>query len=189
MLQVDGLDLVSPGGLTPAAIALEAGWNLVAWLGQTTDVATALAPIAGAVDTLFTWAPDAGFLRFSPAGPGFLNQVEFLAPGQGVWVLATQAATWNQQGSPAALLDRTVVLGAGFNLVAWTGAEGLSPAEVFDPASAVINAVIDYDAAAPGFRQHFPGAAPFLNTLGGLRFGHALWIDASAPAALDIAAP
>ncbi len=187
--QIDQLALVSPGGLTPTEISLATGWNLVAWLGQTTDVVTALESVADSIDSMFTWAPDVGFQRYAPAGLAFLNAVEVLLPAQGLWVLATQDVVWLQQGSPAALLDRTVILSTGFNLVAWTGTDGLEASSVFEPAVDIITSIFHYDTGAPRFQRYTPGGLAILNSLANLRFGTAIWVVASQEVAFDIAAP
>ena len=78
------------------AVILSQGWNLVGWTGEAVvDVVDATASIAGAFDALFTYdAAARDFRAFSPPGPAFLNTLNTVVAGDGVWIFATRDAVW-----------------------------------------------------------------------------------------------
>lgn len=82
-----------------------------------------------------------------------------------------------------------MILSTGFNLVAWTEADGLEASTVFAPAADIITSVFDYDTVAPRLQRYTPGGLAFLNSLTHLRFGTAIWVVAAHEVAFDIAAP
>ena len=88
----------SRGDLLPA-IQLQAGANLVAWLGEAkVSVVDAVMSLGESVDKFFFWDPaKQGFLSFNPALPdslAYLNTAQTLAFGIGIWLLMEQEATW-----------------------------------------------------------------------------------------------
>lgn len=97
-----GASAIGPGVGQPAPahaqttfdVALVVGWNLVSWLGQETEVEDALGDAAAAVRSVNTFeAGSQSFETFTAGGPGFLNSLEAIVRGAGVWLLAEQAVT------------------------------------------------------------------------------------------------
>ena len=181
------LGLITPGTVETRTVGLGIGWNLTAWLGPGTPVADAVAGLGGALQGLFTWDP-AGqrFLRYQPGGPAFLNTVATLEPGQGVWVLLTADADWDQDFLPGLQQRRSVRLVPGFNLIAWTGPEGLDPTAAFGVDPTVLGGAFTFDGAGQQFRRFQPGGLAALNSLTGLPFGSGLWLQANAAADFSI---
>ena len=78
-------------------VKLESGFNLVMWSGPEMDAAEAVASIGGALLAIFVWDPlGQRFLAYNPSLPGPLNSASTLRYGDGVWVLTSGPATWNQ---------------------------------------------------------------------------------------------
>ena len=76
---------------------LVVGWNLVAWTGNDASVQDALGETLGAVVSVNTFdAATQSFKTSTTDGPAFLNDLDIIAAGAGVWLLAHAAATWEQ---------------------------------------------------------------------------------------------
>ena len=85
---------------TPAArsVALQPGFSLVMWSGpEGTPVAAAVSGMGSALTALWTWdAVRQQFLQYSPDAPAFLNTLDTLDYGDGVWILVSRSVTWPQ---------------------------------------------------------------------------------------------
>ncbi|MEE9278086.1 MAG: integrin alpha, partial [Dehalococcoidia bacterium] len=167
-----------------ASVALERvvelvpDWNLVGWSGATA-VSEATASIAGQFSTLMTWdAAAKAFLRFDAAAPAIVNTLSELNSGDGVWLFVTDpaGAAWTQ---PAISGARSVDLLSGFNLVMWTGPDGMPVADAVAGLGDALNAVFRWDTEADEFLIYGPGRPDFLNTAKTLNSGEGLWIDVS----------
>ena len=186
----DGTAEPPPPGHT---VDIRIGWNLVGWLGPDTPVPDALGDTLAAVASVNTFnAVTQSFQTFTPAGPDFLNSLDILPAGAGVWLLATQATTWDQPGLPdpngelaTAQLGppppRDVPLLPGFNLVAWTGDH---QAPIADALSALqeLDSLFLWDAPTELFLSYGPARLPRLNSAQTLPFGAGLWILMAAAA-------
>ena len=172
------------------AVNLIPGWNLVGWLGPDTPVADALGDTLAAVASVNTFdAATQTFSTFTVGGPDFLNTLDLIPAGAGVWLLATAAATWTQPGLPpsngelatAQITGRDVPLLPGFNLVAWTGDHNA----LIDAAVAGIDGLDSlflWDAPAEVFLSFGPTRPAFLNSATALPFGAGLWMLMTAAA-------
>ena len=175
-------------GTAGRTVELASGWNLVGWTGATA-VADATASIAGQFSALFTWdAAAQAFKSFKPDAPPFLNTLNDLAQGDGIWlhVSAAAGAVWEQ---PALSEARSVQLLAGFNLVMWTGPDATA---VGDALAAIVDSVVavfTWDAASQRFLSFKPGALAFLNSLAELNHGDGIWIQVEADAMWNQPAP
>ena len=104
------------------AVPLLQGWNLVGWTGDATPLST-LTPTLGPFDSLHTFGgPVRRFQSFDDDLPDFLNTLQTLPRGAGVWVFADAPFAWVQ---PIIAVARSVPLFAGFNLVTWTGSSAM----------------------------------------------------------------
>jgi hypothetical protein len=65
-----------PGAASPAGLDLAQGWNSACYPGQTEDVQSATASIAGQYGVLYLLAPSQGWKRFIPARPEISNLAE-----------------------------------------------------------------------------------------------------------------
>ncbi len=169
-------------------VLLRPGWNLVSWSGDVGDGADVAASITGGFTSFFTFDSAAQDFRFlgGPGQPTFLNTLQDVQLGDGVWVFVKDETTWVQ---PQARRLRAVDLVEGFNLVAWTGPDNTPIETALAPIAASVNRASTYDAAAQQFRSWAPGRPDFLNTASLLNYGDGVWIDATAPAVWDQPAP
>ena len=102
----DGVWINVPGGgrwsLAPVTearmVPLLPGFNLVAWTGPDgASVADALEGLGDVAQAVFTWdAATQQFRSFTPGAPAFLNTATTFRHGEGVWVLASRQADWEQ---------------------------------------------------------------------------------------------
>jgi hypothetical protein len=84
------------GAFVSEAMPVYTGWNLLgyhsieSWCipGAVESVESVLDSIWGYETASDTW------LRYSPAGPPFLNDLEWIVPGKAYWILATGEAEW-----------------------------------------------------------------------------------------------
>lgn len=172
-------------------VDLVAGWNLVAWTGNA-DVVAATAAISESFDVLFVWDAEAQqYLSYAPALSPALNTLDELGFGDGVWIHVTNSAgvAWDV---PAFGSPRSAPLAAGFNLVAWTGPDGLGVVEATAALGGALTALYTWDADAQEFRAYRPGGPSIANTAATLRHGHGVWMEMSAPATWEqpaVAAP
>ena len=169
-------------------VALVEGWNLVGWTGATA-IGEATASIAGQFSALFTWNAQGGeFQSFNPTAPTFLNTLSELTTGDGVWLRVgdPSGATWVQPDLSAA---RVVPLVPGFNLVMWTGPDGMPVGDAIAGLEDTLVAIFTWDASVQAFLSFKPGAPAFLNSLSELHNGDGVWIEVSGAATWNQPAP
>ena len=157
------------------------GWNLVGWTDTTASAADATALIEGEFEVLFTWdSQSQTFLRFDPEAPPVLNSLTELKQGDGVWILRQRLAEidWPQ---PLITSSRDVSLSPGFNLVTWTGPDGVPIEEAVREIEGRLLVLFTWDETRQTFLRFDPQALPILNTATQLRFGEGVWIEVSAP--------
>ena len=152
------------------------GFNLVGWMGGTA-VEEATATLNADFDTLFAFDPGTGiFSTYSPGGPGFLNSLEELEAGMGLWVLSSGPGQW-EQPLPAAPLSIPLV--RGFNLVVWSGEHGIATEDAVASLGSALNALFVWDPATQSFRSYSPTAPDFLNDADILFLGEGVWVNVS----------
>ncbi|PZC48551.1 MAG: Galactose oxidase, central domain [Chloroflexi bacterium] len=158
-------------------VALVAGWSLIAWTGEETPVALAIAGTP-AISRVFVWDGAAQqFRAFVRGAPPSLNTLLTFAPGQGIWVFAGQPEIWRMPGVDTA---RAVSLVAGFNLAGWTGPDSVSIGEIAQALGPAVVAIYRYDPLSQRFEIFRPGAPAALNTASVLNHGEGVWIQLSA---------
>jgi hypothetical protein len=91
----DAAWLQQPATMPPASLDLAQGWNSICYSGQTKDVGTATAAIAGQFEVLYVLAPDQGWKLFVTDRPDVSDLTE-LQQFAAVLVLRTQtgSAQW-----------------------------------------------------------------------------------------------
>ncbi len=160
-------------------VTLLPGWNLVAWTGAST-VAEATASIAGDFSALYTF--DAATKEFrlfgGPDSPIFLNTLDEVQLGDGVWIFVEEETVWLQ---PQPRGGRSVGLLTGFNLVSWTGADGTPIAEALTSIAEFLTVSFTYDAAGQSFLSYGPTRPSFLNDAITLNYGDGIWLDVTQP--------
>ena len=156
------------------AVTLQPGWNLVGWMGATA-VADATASIVGPFRSLFTYdAVAQDFRSFSPDALAFLNTLDDLAFGDGVWIFALEESLWIQ---PAPWWARSVDLLAGFNLAMWTGPNNTPIDEALGGLGSALVSAFIYDAVAQQFLVFGPDRPALLNTAEVLNYGDGVWLE------------
>ena len=163
----------TPAPPPPRDVALLAGWNLIAWTGDETPVASALAALP-AVRSVFAWdAAERRYLRYSRGVPASVNRLTVLRAGVGLWVLSERPAIWRMPGLGR---ERSVSLAPGFNLAGWTGPDGVALAEITRALGPAVVAVWVFDPLAQDFRVYRPDGPPRLNTASTVNHGDGLWL-------------
>ena len=158
-------------------VTLEPGWNLVSWSGAS-PIEEALQSLDRPVDAVFAFnAASQTFDSFDPTGPSFLNNLEDLEFGDGLWVRASERVNWFQSDDR---FQHAVDLLPGFNLVAWMGPSRTPISEALNAIGSEVNLAATYDAQRQAFLTWSPDVPAFLNDLETLDYGQGLWLDVRA---------
>ncbi len=175
-----------PGWTAPSAAAeepapltrtlrLEPGWNLVGWTGP--DTAVDASGLGAAAAAAYVYRAGTGrFAAYDRSLPPALQDLDALAAAAALWVFVPDATggTWEQ---PAAIrAARTVRLEPGFNLVVWTGPNGMRPADAFAGLGDALIGAHAFAAPLRAFHSFAPDLPAALNTLGLLHYGDAVWL-------------
>ena len=187
---IDGLVLVLDGprpeerGWIPcrvaedyAATTLRPGLNLAGWTGAGANAATLFEAIPR-LNMAYAWDADARTFRWAARdGSGDLAA---LAPGMGLWLAlgGTGPALWTRPVLPPDVIG-LVPLRAGWNLVTWTGANGIAAREAFAGLDGALIEARGWNAATQRWESYSPRAR--LNTLRALDRGSAYRVHVSAP--------
>ena len=176
-----GVSFVSTNSLlVPDPEFLYPGWNLVGWAG-TPDVSEATASIRGSFEAVYAFnGSEQLFRRYAPDAPASLSDLTSFEFGDGllIFVTAPGGVVWSR---PMTVAPRSVELGAGYNLVAWTG-DARAVSEAADGLGDALVAIYAFDAASQRFQTYRPGSPSFLNELEAISPGQAVWVEVSAPA-------
>ncbi|MFC1717049.1 PKD domain-containing protein [Candidatus Poribacteria bacterium] len=89
--------LMVQGAQPDTAITLESGWNLVGYNYQSAKpVEEVMSSIRGKYNLVWTYDAHASlWLRYTPDGQSFLNNLEFMQPGRGYWIDAKERCVWD----------------------------------------------------------------------------------------------
>ncbi len=167
-------EIFTPAPAPPRDVALLVGWNLITWTGDETPVAAALAALP-AVGAVFAWDTAAGgYLTYRRGVPAALNRLTTLRPGDGLWVLARQPMIWRMPGLGR---ERTVPLAPGFNLVGWTGPDGVAPARIAQSIGPAVVVIYRFDPLTQRFRVFRPGTPSARGAPTAINHGEGLWIQ------------
>ena len=162
--------------------ALQHGFNLIGWTGPPIDPAILAQCVGAALDAIFAWDADTEqFRTYRPGAPAFLNDLDVIESGAGIWVLADWSGA--SLDIPTLPLPDGVSLRPGLNLVAWSGLDGIAVADAIASAKGSIASVSAFDAAARQFRSFSPAAPAVVNTLGQLTSAQGLWVQATSATA------
>ena len=157
---------------------LQPGWNLAGWTEEKAPVADLFDAIPQ-LEAVYSW--DAATQSFrgavrSDSGPeGALDTV---APGLGLWLAigGAEQVPWTRPILPSSGL---VSLAQGWNLVNWSGHEGLPPAEAFASLGAELQGAAAWDLTTGQFALYYAEAPPAFNTLPPLVRGEAVWLHSA----------
>ena len=159
-------------------MALIAGWNLVSWTGEPTPPGVAISATP-AIAALLTWDPiTEDFLTHRPQSPALLNNLALLRPGDGIWLFADAPAIWQQ---PDIAIARRVDLAPGFNLLSWTGPDGVAIATALAGLEGALIVAFTYDPLADRFLIFQPQGPAFINTATTLNHGDGVWVQVNLP--------
>ena len=87
---------VAQGSASPGVVALVAGWNNVAYAGETVEVDAALGSVAAVLESIWHWeAGTASWTSFFPGAP-VASDLRSLQQGETYWVRVSQAVVWTQ---------------------------------------------------------------------------------------------
>lgn len=152
---------------------LEAGWNLVGWTGPATPFEEAIEGIATQVQAAASFdGASQSFALWNATGPGLLNTLAALRPGEGLWILVDAATRWEQPvEADATALD----LAGGFNLLTWTGPSGLDAAEAFGLLGDDLLVAFGFTPATGTFASYSPSRPAVVNDLAPLTYGDGFW--------------
>ena len=171
----------------PPLISPVAGsWTLLVNLGPAVDPAALLQPLDDWVTSAFTFDPDSKRFRTFRRGLPALSDLQVIGEGEAFWVfvppdrLEGDLTFWSQQPNVA---GQTQVLRPGFNLVPWTGQDGLavSLATIALP----IRRALSWDPLRQEFDVWNPDLPAALPVDFELEYGQGLWIDLGGSEALD----
>jgi len=84
------------GAFINEAVPVYTGWNLLGYRSiESWGIPGAVESVESVLDSIWGYetASDT-WLRYSPAGPSFLDDLEWIVPGKAYWILATGEAEW-----------------------------------------------------------------------------------------------
>ena len=89
--------LIVQGSLPESAISLKAGWNLVGHNYQDqVPLDDYLSILEDNFNSIWTYDAIAGeWLKYYSSGPAFLNDLEYLEPGNGYWIEVNEDCIWD----------------------------------------------------------------------------------------------
>lgn len=174
------------GQVLPAPVIspIGSGWSLLVNLGPAVDPATLLDPIDDWVTSAFTFdAASDSFRSYRSELPQF-SSLQTIESGQAFWAfspadrLQGDVTFWQQ---PAGVRDLAVALLPGFNLVPWTGSDGVLVSEAV--AGLPVVRAYRWDPVAQAFVTWNPALPLGLQIDFTLEYGEGLWIDLGGDAA------
>ncbi len=159
------------------------GWTLLANLGPAAPPATVLGSLQSQVDGVFTFNSASGRFAIYRPGQPLLSDLAQIDAGQAFWVHVDPARfdgdlfLWEQLAS---VQRQDVSLRRGFNLVAWTGSDGVALSVAL--AGLPVRRAYVWDAAAQGYDVWDTALPASLRTDVPLEYGMGLWLEVIAPA-------
>lgn len=180
----DDSDMLTPLS-TSRPVSISPGWNLIGWTGDDVSTTLALATIVDFVRNVFAWDPLFGtFYSYSPLAPSFLNDLDVLFTGDGLWLFSTAntVITWDVPVVADGRQSSDTHLAPGANLVTWLGANDTSIADAVAGLGNAFLSLQTWDPFGETFLIYAAGIPIFLNTLTTLHFGDAVWINVTRAA-------
>ena len=153
-------------------VALAAGDNLVVYTGAAIDEAELARQLPG-LEGGWRWKREEQRYDVFVPGRTFPGDSRKIESGEALWLRMSRAEVWEleQEAVPA-----FVTLVAGWNLVAWGGADGMRPEDAFAGVIDRVGSVFTFDAVSASFLGYSPELSPALNTLIALDRFAALWL-------------
>ncbi len=174
------------GQVLPAPVIspIGSGWSLLVNLGPAVSPETLLDRIEWATSA-YTFAPVDGSFRAYRSGQVAINDLDRIQSGQAFWVfspperLQSDVTFWRQ---PAGVRDLGVALWPGFNLVPWTGSDGVHVSEAVGELP--VDRAYRWDPVRQIFVIWSSALPPEIQVDFILEYGEALWIELGGGSAL-----
>ncbi len=165
----------SAQGPATATTTLRPGLNLAGWTEAEADAA-ALFEAIPRLDMAYAW--DAAAQRFRWAARDGSGDLRTLTPGMGLWLAlgGAEPFIWTRSMLPPGGVG-LVPLREGWNLVAWSGRDGIAASEAFVGLDDVLLEAWDWNAEVRRRETYTPNTDA--NTLRTLEKGGAYWIRVS----------
>ena len=161
---------------TVATTVLEPGWNLAGWLGPTIPAADLFQAIP-ALEVFYTW--DSGRQVYRSHARTSAPQAALLVEtGMGLWLYLAGDGPfeWKRPVAPQGVV---LSLQKGWNLVAWSGLDGLPATAALSRLDGPLVETMRWDGESGRFERWRPDPTQTRETgeaLSDLRLGDALWI-------------
>ena len=181
----DDADEAPPPAAATLISPVAAPWTLLVNLGESAAPAELLASLRPWADAAFSFDAASGRFRTFRFDRPALSDLTRIGSGEAFWLflpperLEGDLTFWEQD---ARVRDGAVDLRPGFNLVAWTGSDGV-PISVALGALPVRRAAL-WDAVAQRFAIWNPDLPPALRDDFVLEYGVGLWVDLAGSAAV-----
>ena len=162
--------------LATVTTLLQPGFNLVGWTRADAPVAELFDSIGEPARAAFAWDPLTRRYRTARRGaPAFLNDLNAVRLGQGLWVLIDGEAPlfWTRAVHPD---PDPIPLFIGLNLVASFAPDATPVADALVGLAAPWSTLFAYDSASQRFLTFNRDGPSFLNTLAAINQGDGLWI-------------
>ena len=154
------------------------GFTLLVNLDEASDPASMLASIDDFVSAAFAFDADIGRFRSFRVGQPALSDLRSVGRGTAFWVfvpperLDGDLTFWEQ---PTSVRNMAQDLVPGFNLVAWTGSDGVAISEAVD--GLPVRKVFSWDVAAQRFEIWDPTGPASISVDFALEYGQGMWLD------------
>ena len=146
-------------------LTLKAGWNLVSFYVEATDMApaTVLAPIKDQLVQIKNLSKS-----YDPSLPFFLNTLSSLSVNEGYWLKVSETVDLEVEGMVPS--GASITVKTGWNLVGYPRESGAAPA---DELKSLGNTVVQIKNLS---KSYDPALPFFLNTLGTMVPGEGYWL-------------
>ena len=179
------------GGTVNYDIPLRLGWNFVSipLTLASTNTETVLLPISGKYSKVYAYnSSDIAdpWKVYDLSLPPFLNDLSEINNTKGLWLYATQNATWTVNGSWPS--STPIALKTGWNLVGYPGQTSKTVADALTSIAGKYTKVYTYNAFddADPWKVYDVTLPPFLNDLSQIQAGRAYWIYATQDCTLTV---
>jgi hypothetical protein len=168
-------------------IELNEGWNLISLPLYPEDNATlsVLDPILGSCDSVWTYNSfTASWNRYIINGPGTLNDLIKMEPGNGYWINMTRAETLIVTGYEITYMN--IPLKKGWNQVGYNSLIPLPVEAALSHIYGICHSISTYDSLTGTWLNYAINGPDFLNNLDRLEPGQGYWIFATGDCIWDI---
>jgi hypothetical protein len=160
---------------------LRTGWNLISApaLMSSSAIADFLAPLSGLYEKVYVYiSSDSAdpWKMFDPAAPSYMNDLQSVNSGMGIWIKMKQNAEFMLPGMFPS--GSTIPLYTGWNLISYRGNRSRPVTEALSSISGKyekVTAYVSTDSADP-WKMFDPAAPSYMNDLTVMEPGLGYWI-------------